>query len=139
MVGISSLDALAWQWAPAPYPVCVLLDARKEEVYYCRYRTQDGELIKEGTEQVLGPDDVIKNIKEPSLFVGNGAFLYKDKISDQLGVLAHFSGWNRDYIRASSIAGLSLKRFDQGQTDDVAPLVPHYIRKSDAELKRKKG
>ena len=33
VVGISSLDALAWQCIPAAYPICTLLDARKQEVY----------------------------------------------------------------------------------------------------------
>ena len=139
VVGISSLDALAWQCVPAAYPVCALLDARKQEVYYCRYRFQDGELKKDSTEQVIAPAEVINDIREPCLFVGNGANLYKEAILEKLGQLAHFAGWNQENIRASSVAGLSLKRFMNHQTDDVALLVPHYIRKSDAELPRKKG
>ena len=139
VVGISSLDALAWQCAPGAYLVCTLLDARKHEVYYCRYRFQDGELKKEGTEQVIAPAEVINDIRESCIFVGNGATLYKEEILEKLGELAHFAGWNQDNIRASSVAGLSLNRFIHHQTDDVALLVPHYIRKSDAELHRKKA
>jgi len=139
VVGISSLDALAWQCAPGAYLVCTLLDARKHEVYYCRYHFQDGELKKEGTEQVIVPTEAINDIREPCLFVGNGATLYKEEILEKLGELALFAGWNRNSIQASSVAGLSLKRFIHHQTDDVALLVPHYIRKSDAELHRKKS
>ena len=138
VVGISSLDALAWQCAPGAYLVCTLLDARKHEVYYCRYHFQDGELKKEGTEQVIVPTEAINDIREPCLFVGNGATLYKEEILEKLGELALFAGWNQNSIRASSVAGISLKRFIHHQTDDVALLVPHYIRKSDAELHRKK-
>ena len=139
VVGISSLDALAWQCAPGAYLVCTLLDARKHEVYYCRYHFQDGELKKEGTEQVIVPTEAINDIREPCLFVGNGATLYKEEILEKLGELALFAGWNQNSIQASSVAGLSLKRFIHHQTDDVALLVPHYIRKSDAELHRKKS
>ncbi len=139
VVGISSLDALAWQCAPGAYLVCTLLDARKHEVYYCRYHFQDGELKKEGTEQVVVPTEVINDIREPCLFVGNGATLYKEEILEKLGELAFFAGWNQNSIRASSVAGLSLNRFIHHQTDDVALLVPHYIRKSDAELHLKKS
>ena len=137
VVGISSLDALAWPCAPGAYLVCTLLDARKHEVYYCRYHFQDGELKKEGIEQFVVPTEVINDIREPCLFVGNGATLYKEEILEKLGELAFFAGWNQNSIRASSVAGLSLNRFIHHQTDDVALLVPHYIRKSDAELHRK--
>ena len=138
VVGISSLDALAWQCIPAPYPVCTMLDARKQEVYYCRYRFQDGKLKKDRSEQVIAPAEAINDIREPCLFIGNGANLYKEEIQEKLGELAHFAGGNQDIIRASSVAGLSFKRFVDHQTDDVASLVPRYIRKSDAELYRKK-
>ena len=82
--------------------------------------------------------EAINDIREPCMFIGNGANLYKEEILEKLGELAHFAGWNQDIIRASSVARLSLERFIHHQTDDVALLVPHYIRKSDAELYRKK-
>ncbi len=138
VVGISSLDALAWQCIPAAYPICTLLDARKQEVYYCRYHFRDGELKKDRSEQVIAPAEAINDIREPCLFIGNGANLYKEEILEKLGELAHFAGWNQDIIRASSVARLSLERFIHHQTDDAALLGPHYIRKSDAELYRKK-
>jgi tRNA threonylcarbamoyladenosine biosynthesis protein TsaB len=138
VVGISSLDALAWQCIPAPYPVCTMLDARKQEVYYSRYCFQDGEFTKDRSEQVIAPAEALNAIREPCLFIGNGANLYKEEIQEKLGEFAHFAGVNQDIIRASSVAGLSFKRFVDHQTDDVASLVPHYIRKSDAELYRKK-
>jgi tRNA threonylcarbamoyladenosine biosynthesis protein TsaB len=139
VVGISSLDALAWQCIPSPYPICTLLDARKQEVYCCRYHYQAGELKKDGPEQVLALAEAISDIRNPCLFVGNGATLYEKDIIAKLGKLAHFAGRNHDNIRAASVAGLSLRRFRQAQTDDAALLVPHYIRKSDAELHRKRG
>ncbi len=138
VVGVSSLDALAWQCSPGNYLVCALLDARKHEVYCCRYRFQDGELKKEGAEQVVAPGEIIGDIREPCVFVGSGAVMYKEQIAEKLGSFAHFAGWNQHTLRASSVAGLSLKRFVHRQTDDVALLVPQYIRKSDAELHRKK-
>ena len=137
VVGISSLDALAWQCVPGPNPICTLLDARKQEVYCCRYHYENGELKKDSPEQVLALADAISGISQPCLFVGNGATLYEKEINAGLGELALFAGRNHDTIRASSVAGLSVDRFIRNQTDDVALLVPHYVRKSDAELHRK--
>ena len=138
VVGISSLDALAWQCVPGPNPICTLLDARKQEVYCCRYHYENGELKKDSPEQVLALADAIRGISQPFLFVGNGATLYEEEIIDRLGALALFAGRNHDAIRASSVARLSVDRFTQDKTDNVGLLVPHYIRKSDAELHRKK-
>jgi len=135
VVGVSSLEALAWQCAQSAYLICPLLDARKKEVYACRYRFKHNELKKAGTEKVASPAEAVRGIQEPSIFLGNAAQLYREDISAELGELAHFAAWGQHAIRASSIAWLSMTRFYRQQTDDVAMLIPQYIRKPDAEVK----
>ncbi|MBW2192224.1 MAG: tRNA (adenosine(37)-N6)-threonylcarbamoyltransferase complex dimerization subunit type 1 TsaB [Deltaproteobacteria bacterium] len=134
VVGISSLDALAMQASLSPYLVCPLLDARRGEVYCSRYRFQNGKMMKETKENVLPPEIAIHDIKEPCLFVGNGARLYRAEIMDIMGDLAVFAPVFQNTIRASTIAYLSSDRFENGDTDDVGTLSPQYIRKSDAEI-----
>ncbi len=134
VVGVSSLEALAWQCAQSAYLICPLLDARKKEVYTCRYRFKDNELKKDGTEKVASPAEAVRGIREPSIFVGNAVQLYQENISAELGELAHFAAWGQHTIRASSIAWLSMTGFYRQQTDDVALLIPKYIRKPDAEI-----
>jgi len=134
VVGVSSLEALAWQCAQSAYLICPLLDARKKEVYTCRYRFKDNELKKDGTEKVASPAEAVRGIREPSVFVGNAVQLYQENISAELGELAHFAAWGQHTIRASSIAWLSMTGFYRQQTDDVALLIPQYIRKPDAEI-----
>ena len=134
VVGVSSLDALAWQCAQSAYLICPLLDARKKEVYACRYRFKNNELKKDGTEKVVSPAEAVRDIREPSIFVGNAVQLYRENISAELGELAHFAAWGQHSIRASTIAWLSLTGFYRQQTDDVALLIPQYIRKPDAEV-----
>jgi tRNA threonylcarbamoyladenosine biosynthesis protein TsaB len=134
VVGISSLEALAWQNARNGFLICPLLDARKNEVYACRYRLDNNKLIKDGPEIVASPDEAVRDIREPSIFVGNAVKLYRDHISDTLGNLAHYAARGQHTLRASSIAWLSSGRFSGEQTDDVSMLIPQYVRKSDAEL-----
>ncbi|MFV9647064.1 MAG: tRNA (adenosine(37)-N6)-threonylcarbamoyltransferase complex dimerization subunit type 1 TsaB, partial [Desulfobacterales bacterium] len=55
VVGVSSLDSLAMQCCFSSYLVSPLLDARKEEVYFSRYRFENGYLKKELREQAIGP------------------------------------------------------------------------------------
>jgi tRNA threonylcarbamoyladenosine biosynthesis protein TsaB len=134
VVGISSLNALAWQCADRSFLICPLLDARKGEVYFATYRFDDGTLASKSTERATPPEVAVQNIKEPCVFIGSGAQVYRQNIIKALGDLAHFAPHSQNIIRASSVAFLSLKRFETSDTDELASLVPCYIRKSDAEL-----
>ncbi len=114
--------------------ICSLIDARKQEVYYCLYRSANGELMQEGPEQVALPVEALYEISEPCIFIGSGAQLYQQLIVGELGQLAHFAAKGEHTLKASAVAWLSLSRFKRQDTDDIHTLVPHYIRKSDAEL-----
>lgn len=134
VVGISSLEALAKQCAFASYLICPLIDARKKEVYFARYRFSDGVLKMVTGEKVLPPAGAVSDINEPSLFVGNGAKLYRSVIATQMGAQAYFATPWQNTIRASTVAQLSMGRFAERKTDNIAMFLPQYIRKPDAQL-----
>lgn len=134
IVGVSSLDALAEQCACSGYLICPLIDARRGEVYFSRYRLQDGILKKEIGEGVLPPDQALRDINEPSLLVGSGALLYQDALAETLGKWMYLALPSQHTIRASTVAQLSLSRFEKADTDDVSTFTPQYIRKSDAQV-----
>jgi tRNA threonylcarbamoyladenosine biosynthesis protein TsaB len=134
VVGISTLEVLAWQCADRSYLICPLLDARKGEVYCATYRFEDHQLIQKKKECAIAPEAVVEDITEPCVFIGNGALIYRKNIKTVLGNLAHFVPKGQDTIRASSIAFMSMQRFEAKDTDEASGLVPRYIRKSDAEL-----
>jgi tRNA threonylcarbamoyladenosine biosynthesis protein TsaB len=134
VVGVSTLEALAWQCGQTSYLICPLLDARKGEVYGATYRFNKGQLIQKTGPRATIPEAVVEDIKSPCVFIGTGARLYRRDILAATGGLAHFVPAGQNMIRASSVAFLSMPKFEANDTDEVAGLVPHYIRKSDAEL-----
>ncbi|MGE0085985.1 MAG: tRNA (adenosine(37)-N6)-threonylcarbamoyltransferase complex dimerization subunit type 1 TsaB [Desulfococcaceae bacterium] len=134
MSGILVTDVLAAQVSLSPWPVCVLTDARKGEVYCARYHSVSGIMNKDSAEQVLSPESAISGIDETTLFVGNGAELYHDLIRENLGERAIFAPRESSVIRASVVARLAWSRFQKGERDDVAAFTPCYVRKSDKEL-----
>jgi tRNA threonylcarbamoyladenosine biosynthesis protein TsaB len=134
VVGISSLEALAQQTVPGSYLVVPCLDARKGEIYFAHYRFVNGLLTKEKDEVVRPPDQVIKGILEPCIFVGSGAQVYQELIRQELSGNALIAPQNCHIIRASTVAYLGMKRLENDDVDDINALVPHYIRQSDAEL-----
>ena len=134
LVGVSSLEALAMQCAGSEYLVCPLIDARKGEVYFSRYRFKEGIFKREVQEKVLPPAQAVSDIQEPCLLVGSGAVLYHDDLIEALGETAFFAQPGQNTIRASTVAYLSIKKFLQKDTDDLAAFVPCYVRKSDAQI-----
>ncbi len=134
IAGVSSLDALARQVSFSPHLICSLIDARRDEVYSSKYRYKDGNLKKKGKEQAVSPEDALYEINEPCIFVGSGAVLYRNVINDKLGEYAYFAQAYENTIRASTVARLSMDRFEIDDTDDVEMFVPNYIRKSNAQL-----
>lgn len=138
IVGVSTLDALAFQFSFSSLLICPLMDARKGEVYFSKYRSTDGQLKKECEEQVVSPEKVVSNINEPCLFIGDGASTYRDIISTELGELAEFTQPIDHIIRATSVASLGLQKLIRNEVEDVATFVPVYLRKSDAEINRAK-
>ena len=134
VVGVSNLDALAMQAAISSNMICPLMDARKGEVYFSRYRHENGNLQKIVLAQVSTLDKVLLAINTTCVFIGEGAWIYKKKIIEKVGPYASFAEPIQNTIRASTIGLLSMNRFKQKNTDNVVMLAPEYIRKSDAEL-----
>ena len=134
VVGVSSLEALAFQVSYSCDLICPILDARKGEVYFSRYRFLNGHLKKQTKERVAPPDQAVDDLNESCLFVGNGALLYKEMILEKMGKFSFFAPMIQNTIRASTIAYLSMAKFENNDTDDIEKLLPYYIRKSDAEL-----
>ena len=134
VVGVSSLEALASQVSYSRDLICPILDARKGEVYFSRYRFLNGHLKKQTKERVAPPDKAVDDLNESCLFVGNGALLYKEMILEKMGGLASIAPMIQNTIRASTMAYLSMAKFEKNDTDDIEKIMPYYIRKSDAEL-----
>ena len=135
IVGISGLDSLAMQAAAPNITICPLIDGRRNEVYCARYRWINGELVKEAAEQVLPPELAIIGLNNtPVLFAGNGAQLYQALIRERLGDCARFALNCQNTLRASTVAWISMKRFETGDVDDIFRFEPMYIRRPDAKI-----
>ncbi len=136
VVGVPTLHALAWSLPYCRYPVCSILDARKQEVYCALFEYQGSNLVCLMEETVLDPEALAKRIDRPTLFVGDGWRVYGPFFQETLGRLAIPPPACRGASPAA-VAALGRLRLLQGEKDAVENLVPRYIRPSEAELKRR--
>ena len=134
VVGITSLYALAASLPFSRYPVCVMVDARKKEVYSELFSCEKGRPESFGQAVVADPEKVLSHLESTTLFVGNGTVLYRSLIVKHLGDKAHFAPWTLNAPRASMAANQLLDAFRQGEVIPLESLAPLYIRLSEAEI-----
>jgi tRNA threonylcarbamoyladenosine biosynthesis protein TsaB len=134
IVGISTLEILAFSFLHCPHLICPTIDARKKEVFCATFRSvPPGEIKLVGEPKNIKPQALVQEIKEPVLLVGNGARLYQDFFKDSLGSLALFPEAYLHLITPMALGLLAGQRFQQGLRASLEEIRPLYIRPSDAE------
>ncbi len=136
VVGVSSLEALAYNAAGFPGVICPLLDARKGEVYAGLYRA-GGEGFPEPVmeERVATPAEILPHVQGDALFLGDGLAAAAGLIAGRPVDITHFLPPNLQSIRASSVALIGRRKRQRGETLDLTTFVPRYLRRSEAEIR----
>ena len=72
LVGVPTLEAMAWTLPAARWQICPVLDARKQEVYAALFRHETDGLRRITEDSALAPEDLCRLIRNPTLFLGDG-------------------------------------------------------------------
>jgi len=134
LIGISTLQCVAFNSIISPHLICSLIDARKGELYSALFRYNTGELERISEDQIVSIDYLCQAIDEKTVLIGDGLYLYKSTFVDRINGLVLFAPEHLCYGRASSCAILGIDNFKKAKRDEVNTLVPKYIRQADAEL-----
>ena len=132
VAGVSSLALLAANLPHARYNVCALMDARKQEVYAGSFRCESIP-VAISPETVLPPGLLLDGIMERTIFVGDGATVYRELIADRCGDLATFVPPFSNYPRGACGVTLTRAAFLAGKGMTPEQLESVYIRASEAE------
>jgi len=135
LIGISTLEAMAWSFPFCPYLLCPMLDARMNEVYAAWFTASDGHISRESEDMVLPVSDLLRGRKEEALYFGSGAQRYEAEIREIMGDLAHDASYEIMGARASVVGFLAMEKLKRGEVADIDSLEPLYIRESQAILK----
>lgn len=135
VVTVSTLEAFAWNLPFSRYPVCIMLDARRGEVYTALYRWEEGRFVTEIGETSVKPEELLGRLEGTILFAGEGTIVYRDRIIEALGSHAVFAPAHKMVPSPASLAMLGLARAAAGAFTDPFGAIPLYIRKSEAEVK----
>lgn len=136
IVGLSSLDVLAYGVRYTRRTICACIDARRKEVFWAFYHPVPGGVQRMTEFRCAPPAHCVNEIEargEPVLAVGSGPYLYAREF-ENTGLDLEIAGVADSTPRAvplAEIAVVRLLREDSDRLNDVRPL---YIRKSDAEM-----
>lgn len=134
LLGVSTLDALAL-CCSGDKPLCVLLDARKKEVYRRWYKRDARDVYRSlGSIQALTPEEFVAEVTEATLMVGDGLLSYGRDLKESLGDLMSTAPLPLYYPSAAAIGFLCCEQLHQGDVLELESAVPLYVRASDAEL-----
>jgi tRNA threonylcarbamoyladenosine biosynthesis protein TsaB len=136
IVGITSLDALAYAVRYTPRRIAAVIDARRGEVFSAIYRAVPAGVVRERAYAVHAPDRLVAELQASPgevLAVGNGAMLYRD-VLDEIGSRIEFASSIAAHPEAAALVELAVPRFLREEHDRVYDIVPLYLRKSDAEI-----
>lgn len=133
LVGVDTLEALAWNMAGSQAYILPLMDAQRGNVYTALYGAYS-EMWNEAPEGVAPIDAVIDAAVKhggPIIAVGECADKYREKLTEAGILLA--PPQNR-CARAGSVAMAALQKLKKGSRDNPLTLLPNYIRRSEAEV-----
>jgi tRNA threonylcarbamoyladenosine biosynthesis protein TsaB len=135
VVGIGTLDLVAYPLRHTRRDVVAVVDARRREVFWARYQTVPGGLERVGGDAVDPPHEVAAELEAAGtevLLAGDGVDRFR----------AEFAGLDRvelagpEFSAPSALALLELAHGRLEREEFVAPqeLAPVYLRESDAAI-----
>jgi tRNA threonylcarbamoyladenosine biosynthesis protein TsaB len=134
MIGVPSLDLLAFPVRHTSRTIVCAVDARRGELFYATYRQSPGGVQRLTEPQVGSPDDLVSDLlatTDELLLVGDGALRYREAFEgiSRVEVADH----GLAFPLASSLVQLAHARALREEFVAPQELSPLYLRRPDAE------
>lgn len=129
VIGISSLDCLAYNVPNATGVICSLIDANNNQVYCAIFDKNYNLISKYLADDISNIISILKNYDDIT-FVGTGSVNYKDTLYNIFSN-AKFSTNNNQH--SANIGKCAFEKYKSGYTENADSILPMYLRKSQAE------
>jgi len=134
VIGVPSLDGLAFGIGLRGELVCPMIDALRREIYTALY-----EVGKRLTPyQLIAIDTWLKELRDKRktlVFLGEAVDIYEGLIKELPRGKAKIVERGKRYASAARIAGLGLEKLLSGEGKRYDEIFPLYIRRPEAEVK----
>ncbi len=129
VAAVYTMDGLMNRIPPVTENGCVMLTARKCEVYQGKYRYLQGKWEREGEYQIVNEKDIGKDFTaEETVFIGDGVDKFSSAIFDRVKrpkfIQPEFS-----LPSGFSIAKQGREMIQQGKEANIETIVPFYLKR----------
>ena len=130
-----NLDLMALQFSCWKGTICPVVDARKGQLYWALYATDGfGGWEKIRDYAVDDPDMIVRQLNPDTLIVGPGVDTYRNSLISGNGEPLHLLGMPRGMMNLGLVNQLPEIFAETVYDNAAAPVLPLYIRRSDAEI-----
>lgn len=139
IIGVPTLDSLAYSFSFTDYFICPIMDARRSQVYTALYQWKEDKLERLTDYLAIDLNEYLEKLQlkqNKIIFIGDGIKPYEEMIREQLKDQAVFAPTFLSQQRASVLAAVAMQYYREGKTEDPSLFVPMYLRKSQAERER---
>ena len=136
-IGVSTLEAMAWNGVGAGGVICCVMDARRSEVYNALFREENGVPVRITEDRPIALSALAEEVRAlnvPVLLLGDGAELTA-KFFTAHGIAYRLPPENMRYQSAWGVA-MAAQDKPLGTADQLLPV---YLRLSQAERERLAG
>lgn len=139
IVGVPTVDGLAYQIFDSEALVCPMMDARRNQVYTGLYRVNNAKLEVVERQNAMDVKEVIDLINEKQervIFLGDGVPVYENVIKENIKVEYSIAPAFASRQRAAALGLLGIKYAERGLAENADDFKPEYLRASQAERER---
>lgn len=132
VVGVSILEAMAYDLPFCEYIISPIMDARRNQVYNALYEWKNDELMEVKEPRALSIEELANELLETDkkvVFLGDGVSVHKEFIKEKMGDRAVFAPVSASEQRASGLAAAAKNK----KRISCYELAPIYLRKPQAE------
>lgn len=135
VIGVSSLESLAYNVSTFDGTICSIIDAKNENVYAGLYTnptcpTLISDYVSDSIYTLI---EKLKNVSRKVIFIGDGSLAYEDKLKSALSNNAYFVPKHLNMQLATSLARAAMNYAEKNQYITYDELKPLYLKKSQAE------
>lgn len=129
VIGISSLDCLAYNVHNPTGVICAILDANNNQVYFAVFDKNYNLISNYIADDISNINSTLSTYTDIT-FVGTGSIIYRDILTAN-NSNAKFSTNNNQH--SSNIGKCAFEKYKQGYFETPDSILPMYLRKSQAE------
>ena len=133
-VGVSTLEAMAWNGCAQNDPVCCVMDARRSQVYNALFEIRNGAPVRLCEDRAISLEDLSEHLRQlgrPVFLIGDGTALTEAHLQKQ-GLPCRAAPENLRWQNAYGVAMAAREK----PSIHVDQLLPFYLSLSQAERER---